>query len=118
MPDAKAIHIVYAGWCPHCIPTTLEPMKRVAADLGIPCYLYDIDTNGVRRADELVGKYGDWSEDYLIPQVFVEFASGEVRHVLTGYSEGVEFTRRAVTNLLNSELFVSINQQIPTRKKS
>ena len=46
-----------------------------------------------------------WSEDYLIPQVFVEMNDGEMRHVLTEYSEGVELTRRAVAYLLQSPLF-------------
>jgi thiol-disulfide isomerase/thioredoxin len=96
----KAIHVVYANWCPHCVPTTVEPMKKAAADLGIPCLLYDIDTEKVAEADELVKKYGDWSEDYLIPQVFFELADGSIRHVLTGYPEGVALTRRAVENIL------------------
>ena len=114
---AKAIHVVYAKWCPHCVPTIVEPMKKVSTDLGVPCYLYDIDTDEVERADELVRKYGDWSDDYLIPQVFIEFENGEISHVLTGYSEEVEFTRRAVANLLSSDLFDSIRQQIPRRGK-
>lgn len=96
----KAIHVVYANWCPHCVPTTVEPMKKAAADLRISCLLYDIDTEKVAEADELVRKYGDWSEDYLIPQVFFEFADGSIRHVLTGYPEGVAYTRRAVENIV------------------
>lgn len=86
------------------MPTTVEPMKKLAKELGIGCDLLDIDTENEARADELVRKYGDWSEDYLIPQVFFEFDNGEVKHVLTGYSEGVSYTRRAVENLLNSSL--------------
>src|SRR2546428_71302 len=58
-----------------------------------------------RAADELVKKHGDWSPDYLIPQVFVEFEDGEVKHVLTGYPEGVEYTGVAVDNLVRSEMF-------------
>jgi hypothetical protein len=75
-------------------------MKKLAADLSVPCRLYDIDTESVSRADELVRKYGDWSEDYIIPQVFLERSDGSMEHVLTGYSEGVPFTRRAVENLV------------------
>jgi thiol-disulfide isomerase/thioredoxin len=101
----KAIHVVYANWCPHCVPTTLEPMKKAAQELNVPCILHDIDTDDVTVADELVEKYGDWTPDYLVPQVFLEFDNGEYMHVLTGYSEGVSFTRRAVENLLKSQLF-------------
>lgn len=106
----KAIHVVYANWCPHCVPTTVEPMKRAAERLGVRYFTYDIDTDDVRTADELVKKYGDWSEDYIIPQVFLEFDDGNFRHVLTGYSEGVAYTRRAVENLLNSDLFRQLEQ--------
>ncbi len=116
MPIAKGVHVVYAEWCLHCVPATVDPIKKAAADLGIACHLYDIETDEVKKADELVRKYGDWSEDYLIPQVFIEFENGEIRHVLTGRPEGVEFTQRAVANLLSSEFFDSI-QQIPSRKK-
>jgi thiol-disulfide isomerase/thioredoxin len=110
---AKAIHIVYADWCPHCLPTTVEKLKLAAEELGVPCVLYDIDTEQVRAADELVKKHGDWSPDYLIPQVFVEFEGGEVKHILTGYPEGVEYTGRAVDNLVKSEMFRTLRAQPP-----
>lgn len=87
------------------MPTTVEPMKAAAAEMGVPLLLHDIDTDDVKVADQLVEKYGDWSPDYLIPQVFLEYEDGNIRHVLTGYPEGVGFTRRAVENLLKSELF-------------
>jgi thiol-disulfide isomerase/thioredoxin len=105
---ARAIHVVYANWCPHCVPTVVEKIELAAKELGVPCLLYDIDTERVRAADELVKKHGDWSPDYLVPQVFVEFEMGEVRHVLTGYSEGPEYTRVAVDNLLKSEMFMAL----------
>jgi len=105
MPKLKAIDVVYANWCPHCVPTAVEPMKKAAAALGVPIHLYDIDTQDEQRADELVEKYGDWSPDYLIPQIFVELDDGEIRHVLTGNPQGVFLTRKAVENLLNTELF-------------
>ena len=104
----KSIYIVYADWCPHCVPTTVEPLKKKAAELNIPLVLYHIDDPvAVKKADELVKKFGDWSPDYLIPQVFLEYESGEMKHVLTGYSEGVKITEKAVTNLINSELLNS-----------
>jgi len=80
-------------------------MKKVAAELNIPCVLHNIDTDDVKVADELVEKYGDWSPDYLIPQVFLEYENRDFKHVLTGYSEGVPFTKRAVENLVKSKLF-------------
>jgi glutaredoxin len=96
----KAIHVVYAEWCPHCVPTTVGPLKAAAARLGVDCVLYDIDTDKVKAADDIVKKYGDWSDDYLVPQVFLEYAGGEVKHVLTGNPQGVGYTRSAVEELL------------------
>ena len=105
MKSLKSIHVVYSEWCPHCIPTTVGPVKKKAKELGVPCVLYDIDNpNACKKADQLVKKHGDWSEDYLVPQVFLEYDSGEIKHVFTGYSEGIELTRRALNNLLSSTL--------------
>jgi hypothetical protein len=91
------------------VPTTTEPLKKAAAELGVKLNLYDIDTADEKVADELVKKYGDWSPDYIIPQVFLELDNGEVRHVLTGQSQGVAFTRKAIDNLLKSDYFKSLN---------
>ena len=105
MTKLKWIHVVYANWCPHCVPTTVEPVKRKAEQIGAPCILYDVDDpNASEKADELVKKYGDWSEDYLVPQVFLEYESGEVKHVFTGYSEDIELTRSGLIYLLESHL--------------
>jgi hypothetical protein len=52
-----------------------------------------------------VKRYGDWSEDYLIPQVFLEYENGEIRHVFTGYSEDIQLTKTGLDNLLKSDLF-------------
>jgi hypothetical protein len=79
-------------------------MEVKARELGIPCVLHDIDTDDVGVADELVKKYGDWTPDYLIPQVFLEYPGGRYRHVLTGNPQGVALTRAAVEELLSSEL--------------
>ena len=106
MSKVKAIDVVYANWCPHCVPTAVEPMKKAAAELGVPINLYNIDTDAEeKKADELVKKYGDWSPDYIIPQVFIELEDGEVRHVLTGQSQGVAYTRQAIDNFLKSDFF-------------
>lgn len=101
----KGIYLVYANWCPHCVPTTMEPLKKAARELGLPLHLYDIDTDDVTKADEIVKQYGDWSPDYLIPQVFVELDDGRIQHVLTGNPRGLLFTRKAVEDLLQSDLF-------------
>jgi len=101
----KGIFVVYADWCPHCVPTALEPIKKAAHELGLPLHLYDIDTDDVEKADEIVKKYGDWTPDYLIPQVFGERDDGRIEHVLTGNPRGVAFTRKAVEDLLRSDLF-------------
>lgn len=99
------MHVVYADWCPHCVPTTVEPVKKKAEQIGVNCILYNIDDlNASEKADQLVKKYGDWSEDYLIPQIFLEYDNGEVKHVFTGYSESIELTRNALNNLLRSHL--------------
>jgi len=111
--EIKAVHVVHATWCPHCQGTTVEPLKKISEELGIPFFAYDIDIpEQERKADELVHEFGDWSEDYVIPQVFVEMSDGEMRHVLTGNSRGVEFTRRAVDNLLNGPLFAKAGRQV------
>jgi thiol-disulfide isomerase/thioredoxin len=78
MAAIKAIHVVHATWCPHCHPTTVEPLEKLASELGIALVSYDIDKpEDERRADELVRKFGDASEDYLIPQVFLEMEDGQ-----------------------------------------
>lgn len=100
----KAIHVVYADWCPHCVPTTVEPVQRAAKEVGVPCVLYDIDTDEVKSADSLVEKYGDWTPDYLIPQVFLEMDDGKIEHVMTGDPRGLQYTRLAVDVLLKSRL--------------
>lgn len=105
VPKLKSIHVVYADWCPHCVPTTVEPLEKKSAELKVPLALYHIDDpDAVKKADELVKKYGDWSPDYLIPQVFLEYDNGEIRHVFTGYSEDIQLTRDGVSNLISSEL--------------
>ena len=104
MTKLEVIQVVYAKWCPHCIPTTVEPLNEAARKLGVGFEALDIDTPEVEKADELVEKYGDWSPDYLIPQVFLKFHDGRVEHVLTGDPKGVEYTRRAVEELLRTKL--------------
>lgn len=106
MAKPKSVHIVYADWCPHCVPAAVDPVKNKAAQIGIPCILYHVDDpEACKKGDELVKRYGDWSEDYLIPQIFLEDKNGEIRHVFTGYSEDLQLTRTGLDNLLKSDLF-------------
>jgi thiol-disulfide isomerase/thioredoxin len=100
----RAIHIVYADWCPHCVPVTVEPVQRAAKELGVPCVLHNIDTDDVKTGDDLVKRYGDWTQDYLIPQVFLEMDDGKIEHVMTGDPRGIQHTKRAVETLLKSKL--------------
>lgn len=96
----RAVHVVYADWCPHCVPITVGPVQSAAKELGVPCILHDIETDEVKEADELVEKHGDWTPDYLIPQVFFEMDDGKIEHVLTGDRRGIQYTRQAVEALL------------------
>ena len=105
----KAIHVVYADWCPHCVPTTVGPIQRAAKELGVVCVLYDIDTADEKKADELVERYGDWSPDYLIPQVFVETDDGKIEHVMTGDPRGLQYTWQALEALLKVKF---VKQQV------
>jgi hypothetical protein len=79
-------------------------VQQAAKEIGVPVILYDIDTDDVEKADELVKKYGDWTPDYLIPQVFIETDDGKIEHVLTGNPRGVQYTRSAVEALLKGRL--------------
>jgi thiol-disulfide isomerase/thioredoxin len=97
--------IVLADWCPHCVPLSEGKIHELAERLGIPVRRLDIDDPAQEReADALVKAHGDWSPDYLIPQVFLEWADGHVEHLLTGFPEGVPRTRRAWDDLFQSDL--------------
>jgi glutaredoxin len=87
------VTIVLAQWCPHCVPLSQAAAQRMASDLGVPLRVLDIALpEQEAQADRLVAQHGDFVEDYIIPQVFLEFADGTVRHVFTGFSEGVAVT--------------------------
>jgi len=86
------------------LPVTVEPLVQKAAELGIPCALHNIDTEDEAVADDLVKKYGDWTPDYLVPQVFLEYEGGKIKHVLTGDPRGVALTKKAVDDLMASSI--------------
>ena len=96
--------IVLADWCPHCVPLSEERVRELGARLGIPVRRLDIDDPAEEReADALVKNHGDWSPDYLIPQVFLHWTNGRVDHLLTGFPEAVSRTRRAWDDLFQSD---------------
>lgn len=100
----QRLSLVYAGWCPHCVPISTERLPRLAARLSVPSRPLDIDLPAEEvLADELVRRHGDWTEDYLIPQLFLEWSDGTVDHLLTGVPGSVEGTRRAWERLLSDE---------------
>jgi glutaredoxin len=113
MKGPRAIHIVYATWCPHCVPITVVLLAKRGEELGIPCRLYDIDTEAVAEADRLVKEYGDWDPDYLVPQVFLEYDNGRIEHVMTGNPQGVALTKMAVEELLSRGPLAMGNGSVP-----
>lgn len=75
-------------------------------ELGVPVKFLDIDIREQEKeANRIVREHGDWSEDYTIPQVFLEFTNGTVKHVFTGCREGLHATRRALANLFESRWY-------------
>ena len=52
-----------------------------------------------------------WSEDYLIPQVFIEYKNSRVKHILTGFSESVLATKVAWKALFSSRYYEKLLHQ-------
>jgi len=108
----KRVSIVLANYCPHCVPLSLSNAHRMAEDLGVPLLVLDIEIpEQLEAADRLVEEHGDWSEDYLIPQIFVEHADGRVDHLLTGFSEAVSVTEASWKALFSSSHYQSLAQE-------
>lgn len=102
----KRITVVLAEWCPHCVPLSLEKSKEMTKALGVPLRVLDIDDPEQEKlADELVLEHGDFTEDYLIPQVFAEYDDGAVTHIFTGFSEGVDVTKARWDAFFASEFY-------------
>jgi glutaredoxin len=93
MARVKRVTVVLANWCPHCVPLSLDNARKLANDLSADLRVLDIDKpEEEREADRLVEEHGDYVEDYIIPQVFLEYDGGRVEHIFTGFSEGVSVT--------------------------
>src|SRR5579864_4280221 len=106
------VSAVIATWCPHCHPQSVENSKLLSEKLGVPYRILNIDVEEeCQTADELVRKYGDDCSDYLIPQIFLEFADGKVQHIFTGFSENPEVTRHHWRDLFESEFLFRLIQQ-------
>jgi glutaredoxin len=89
----RRITIVLAQWCPHCVPLSLEKTQKMAEELNVELRVLDIDKPDLTKvADALVMEQGDFAEDYLVPQVFIEGDDGRIKHIFTGFSEGVHVT--------------------------
>ena len=103
-PTPVRLDLVYAQWCPHCVPASTNRAPSLARRLHVPLRELDIDRpDDEAIADRLVREHGDWSEDYLIPQVFLEWDDGRVTHLLTGVPGPVSGTIAEWERLLNSE---------------
>ena len=106
------VSIVLAHYCPHCVPFSLRNANQIAHDLDVPLQVLDIQDSAQELvADKLVKEHGDWSEDYLIPQVFLEYIDGRVTHLLTGFSEAVSATESAWDTLFSSNYYQNLVHQ-------
>jgi hypothetical protein len=103
------ISIVLATWCPHCVPLSVDMVKKMSADLGVPYRVLDIDKpDDLKVGDDLVKEYGDDAPDYLIPQVFLEYPNENIQHIFTGFSESTEVTRKHWEDLFASKFYAGL----------
>lgn len=109
LKQLSQISIVLAPWCPHCVPLSLEETKKMASDLKVPLRVLDIDNvDQAQKADDMVQKHGDFCEDYLVPQVFLEYSNGIVQHLFTGFSEDTRTTKKHWDDLFSSSFYKSL----------
>jgi hypothetical protein len=87
----------------------LQNAKRLAEKLEVPLRVLDIqDPTQEEIADRLIKEHGDWAEDYLIPQVFVEYTDERVDHILTGFSEAVTVTEASWEAFFSSDYYKNL----------
>jgi thiol-disulfide isomerase/thioredoxin len=109
--QVERISAVIATWCPHCYPLSVDNAKQMAEELDIPIRVLDIDReDDIKIADKLVKEHGDDAEDYLIPQIFLEFKDGSVKHLFTGFSENTEVTKRRWADLFKSKFYEDLRK--------
>jgi len=100
LTKSKAIVVVHSKWCPFC-RTAVKIAGTLRREFEIALKLLDIDVREVEReADIYVKRHGDWSENYVIPQLFIEFEDGTVQHLFTGISD-VKAARAKLKTILN-----------------
>ncbi|MCI4369744.1 MAG: hypothetical protein L3J81_00265 [Thermoplasmata archaeon] len=86
MAEPVRLSLVYATWCPHCVPLSTDPAPVLAKRVGVPLRLLDIDVQASEEeADRLVRTFGTWDDDYVIPQVFLEWSDGTADAVLVAH---------------------------------
>lgn len=108
----KRVIIVLAKWCPHCVPLALDYVKKMAEELHVPLRVLDIDKDlQLKAADKLVEQYGDWSEDYIIPQVFLEYTDGRTNHIFTGFSEGLHVSEEAWKDFYKNSFYQILKRE-------
>jgi hypothetical protein len=99
MADAKPVRLtlIAATWCPHCHPLSIEPTHRLAKLLGVPSRILDIDVpSQEEEADRLVREFGTWDDDYVIPQLFLEWSDGSADPVLVAHRGSPTSVTRAM----------------------
>jgi hypothetical protein len=83
----------------------------MAEELDVQLRVLDIDReDDLKAADELVKEHGDDSVDYLIPQIFMEFKDGSVKHIFTGFSENHQITGRRWADLFASRFYSEVKK--------
>jgi hypothetical protein len=81
----------------------------MARELNVELRVLDIDPpDQEKEADMLVKEHGDFAEDYLIPQVFIEQDDGSILHIFTGFSEGVQVTSARWDNFFTSTHYTGL----------
>jgi len=96
----KALVVVHSKWCPYC-RIAIKTAETLSEELQITLKLLDIDVpDEEKEADLYVRRHGDWSEDYVVPQLFIECEDETVQHLLTGASS-IEAARAKLKKTLN-----------------
>jgi hypothetical protein len=114
MSKAVRLSLVIATWCPHCVPLSTDYAPVLAKQLGVPMRVLDVDVpTEEAEADRVVRSHGAWDEDYVVPQLFLEWSDGTVDAILVALrGSPTSVTREMWTKLLaNSDRL--LGQAIP-----
>ena len=95
----KALVVVHSKWCPHC-RIAIKTAETLSREFQIVLKLLDTDLpDEEKEADFYVRSCGNWSEDYVIPQLFLECEDGTVQHLYTG-ALSIEAARAKLNKIL------------------